>query len=65
MAGLAWCKDAAMIESCAAPAVSGVTVIAYVTAGDMACMFAGCAASVMTEVAFQWRALEHSPDVAA
>jgi hypothetical protein len=42
-----------------------VAVIASVAAGNMLHMFAGGAAVVMAQHAIQWRAFEHSANVAA
>ncbi len=42
-----------------------MAIIANIAAGDVFWIFAGCAASVMTQAAFKRCALEHPADVAA
>ena len=58
-------KYATVVESCAAPCVGGVTVIADIAADNMLCVFTRCAAVVVTQRAFHWRALELTANMAA
>ena len=63
MAGLAWREHAAVVKSRASPGLGGVAIIADIAADDMLCVFAWCAAVVVTKDAFHRSALELSANV--
>ncbi len=63
MTGFAWREYATVVKSGAAPGLRGVAIIADITADDMLCMFAWCAAVVVTKDTFHRSAFELSAKV--